>query len=125
MHDLREEAPEFEACLLVDRGGDALDAAATSHATNVRLTDAVDIVPEDLSMSESACCCRRVARTRKTILPVPLRTRLAQAETLPSVTTSTYTSDRRLSASGLHNSGTARRHVCCVFWIVCFGVDMF
>jgi hypothetical protein len=92
-HDFLEETLELGACLFVDRGRDALDAAAARHATNVSLADAVDIVPQDLSMRRSVCYYRRVARTRKTILPVPLRARLAQAKTFSSNATPTYTSD--------------------------------
>lgn len=57
-HNNLEEAPEFEACLFVDRSRDALDAAAARHATNVRLADAVDVVSEDLSRRTSVCHCR-------------------------------------------------------------------
>lgn len=110
-HNDLEEAPEFEPCLFVDRSRDALDATAARHATNVRLADAVDVVSQDLSMRRSVYHYR-LELLGLSVLPVPLRARLAQAETLSRDTTSTYASDRRLSAGSLHTSRTSRRHVC-------------
>lgn len=55
-YNARKEALEFCACLLVDAARDALDTATARKTANVRLGDALDIVPQDFSMRESACC---------------------------------------------------------------------
>ena len=54
-HDLLEEGAELHTSLFVDVAGYALDTAATSQATDVRLRDTLDVVAQDASTACQVC----------------------------------------------------------------------
>lgn len=58
-----QEKLQVEACFLVDRGGDALDATATGQAADGRFGDALDVVAENFLGSGSVVSRARMSRS--------------------------------------------------------------
>ena len=93
VHDLLEEVLELGACLFVDGARDALDTAAARKSADVRLGDAVDVVPQDFSI-KGQYSSQLVWFARECYSPVALRTAdLAQGKAFSSDATPAYTSD--------------------------------